>query len=215
MPGDKLVEEYREAAAQEQRDRNLAIICATQTVCGFEFRQMTLGDYVAFRMVGSPFIVGGDVKMSDVFAFVWRLSPRYPEPSARRDLEKRFRQFQIPRAPMICLPLSMIRWYARVNKSVKLLGDLTDGIRAFVNDSLMDFPRSSSDLPRKSYYSEIVSVCAMIGREYGWTQGYTLSLPIRCVTQYLKEIAQFHGGSNAVLFNPSDQIISRWLASQN
>lgn len=210
-----LVEEYRAAAAKEQEARNLPLVCDTQDLCGFEVRHITLQDYLTFRMIGSPFFVGGPIQMSDVFAFVWRLHPGYPDDGAMANLKKDFEKFQIPNPPRLRLPLSMLRWTTRSNKAIDGLSKMVEAIHQFVADSLMDFPGSSSEAPRKSYYSEIVSICAMFGREYGWTQHYTMKLKLRLVTQYLKEITQFHGGSQAVLFNPSDQIISRWLASQN
>lgn len=214
-------EKYLQAVERENLIRDSAAHNFTEKLAGFEVRQMTLSDFLALRLAGNPFLVGGKISSSDVFAFLWRLSPSYRSgnPLARRWLKFQCRKFSIPAMPRIKNVVSMPWWEVRAEAAIKHLKAATAEISDFVNEALQDWPMSPlGGGGDKRYYSNGVSIIDMLAREYGWTEGYILSRSMKNLLQYMKAIKAFHSaqaGKNPVLSNPSDGVINDWMKTRN
>lgn len=132
---------YRDAVERESFIRDAAFLPITQNLCGFEVRQMTLEDFLAFRILKSPFLVGGEPTEADARAFLWRMSPTYQEGNlrARRRVMRKCLAFLAPREPIIQTKRSMRRWAARTVKALELFGNVLIAIREYIGDSLQDW----------------------------------------------------------------------------
>jgi hypothetical protein len=206
---------YRDAIRRESFIRDASFLPVNEKLAGFEVRPMTLSDYLSLRLIGSPFLVGGDPTPADIRGFLWRLSPQYSTNSRRarwRHMRK-CRAFIPPAEPLLRFPWSLKRWAKKTVQALELQGNVLIAIRAYVEDTFQDWPSSKGQGENVSYYSDAASIVASLAREYGWTESAILALPMRRLLQYLKEIR--HQGGAKVLFNRSDAIKDRYLADQN
>ena len=198
---------YAEALAKEQASRNAAFIDITETVCGFELRQMTLRDYLILQSARNPVLVGGTPSPVELVAFLWLLSPGYrPALTFAGWINSwafaiRCRKF---------LPRGKGDDHERISSAAKII----EACRAYVEETFQDSgPRASSGAWMPDYWSDGAELCARMGREYGWAPEVTLGLPMKAILQFCSEIRS-HNGSRVPLCNPSDRIRSDWMLSQ-
>jgi hypothetical protein len=207
---------YREAVQRESFVRDSAFQPVTESLCGFEVRQMAFRDYLALRLIGSPFLVGGEPKPQDVRAFLWRMSPTYHTGHgswwARQRIMRRCRAMLPPAHPMIPTTRAANRWARRALKAVALQGELLISIRTYMADTMQDWP-SGGGAGGIAFFSDGVVIVGMVAREYHWTQDQILGCPMKLLLQYLKEIKQAHGCR--VMRNPSDSVTAQYLNEQN
>lgn len=206
---------YREAIQSEVLIRDASFLPVTETLCGFEVRPMLFEDYLALRLVRSPFLVGGEPTPADIRSFMWRLSPDYHPTAhkARRKLMRRLMDVLPPPEPILPFRWCARRWARRAVSAFGKQGELLIAIRAYVEDAFQDWPSSKSEGETVPYYSDGVAIVATLAREYGWSEDAIMRLKMKKLLQYLKEI-RHHAGAK-VLFNKSDLVKSRWLESQN
>lgn len=207
---------YREAVRAESFNRDRAFIPVAENVCGFALRPMLFGDYLALRLICSPFLVGGEPAPSDIRALLWRMSPEYAasDLKKRRNLMNRCLAFLPPPEPWIKTKRSLKRWAEKTVKALELQGKIILGLKSYVDAACQDWPGTNSGaVDAVHYYSDGASIIAMIAREYGWSESSILALPMSRLLQYVKEIKSQAGAK--VLFNPSDIYRQRYAESLN
>lgn len=180
----------REAVENETISRDAAFLGLVESINGFDVLPMTLRHYVTLRSVGSPVINGNIPNPIELFTFIWILSPKFQavDCEAKTALYKSLRKLDIP----------------GIAKTIV-------SARNYWCDTMMDAQRSSRG-GGMFYYSDACALCAMFGREYGWSMETTMALPMKCVLQFQKEIKQSRGG---LVGNPSDIIKGRYLDEIN
>ena len=155
--------------------------------------------------------------MADVIAFIWILSTNYgPNRTHERNmLAKRFRQFTNPPLPWFKTKSAMKRWKDKSDKAIDRAGKLMEAIRNYLNEVLMDIPpRNDTNQNQPEYYCDCVFYCTTFAREYGWSERDVMQMPMKRIFQYLKALRRYNQPDKP-LFNPSDRIISDWLAEKN
>lgn len=207
--------EYAEAVRRENYVREVAPHGLNENLCGFEVRPMKFIDFLALRLVRSPFLVGGDPDPKSVRAFLWRMSPEYSpdDLSARRKFMKRCRAFLPPDPPLIPIPWLMRRWAKRKLAALDLFGRLLKEIRVYASDMLQDWGSSKQQGNGVPYISNEVEIVGMIAREYKWSRKDILNLEMPVLLQHVKEIRMANG--QKATFNPSDRFTFEWLKKRN
>jgi len=206
----------RDAIAKQEFIRDSSLMPVTENLCGFEVRQMTLIDFVALRLVKSPFIVGGIPDCHAIRTFLWRMSPRYNLSGGwhRWRIMMRCKKYLIPLEPMIHTRRAVKRWGVASIAALERRGRVIIAIRDFVKDTLQDWPSGKAPIgDAVSYYSDAVAIVGSVAREYGWSYAELTSIPLKLLLQCHKEIKASSGAK--VLFNPSDGVIQDWQREIN
>lgn len=161
--------------AQRRHWRNLAWFPEPWTIAGKEVRVMTLGDYRALSLIGSPVIHGGSYSDEDVARFLWVLSPEFS-----RDSEL-FAVFALEVADG--------------------LAGCREELDEYLDFLFLDEPPSSSG-GRSIATSYIGSLTHAFASSYGWSIAKILLIPVPQAYQLIKLIRRssnpdapdFHGG---------------------
>jgi hypothetical protein len=180
--------EYLKAVEKEQFERDVAFLGFPETVCGVEFRPLTLADVLLLRVVGSPFVVGGRVGPLEVGAFF----------KLQCTTRSRFARWLMLR---------------KLGKSFDLETTIR-AIQAFIEEAYADAPGVSGHVG-VSYYSSAAGAVDCLAAEYGWTPDVTMAMPLRVLFQYYKVILS-RLNPTAPLLNPkSDRVRREWLEESN
>lgn len=180
---------YVDAVARENFLRRESFFGLTENIACFEVSQITLERILVLQIADNPFLCGGEIKPEAVAQFLWIMSPQYrPDSPFRRSMFlRRCRKFVLPRPPLFKTRRTIARWKLRCEKSVIEFAKAELAINAFLEEQFIDRPHYGAP-GTKSYYCDIIGLCADFGREYGWTESVTLKIPIRRIFQYIKEI---------------------------
>ena len=200
---------YAEALAREQASRNAAFLDITETVAGFELRQMTLRDYLVLQVMRHPLLGGGTPSPEDLVAFLWLLSPAYRPAFTLGSFVNR-RLFLRRCAGF----LPSLR-HGMTPERLVIAARIVEACRAYVAETMQDngpTVRGRGFTP--TYWSDGADICAALGREYGWTDTHTLGMPMKRILQYLNEIRSAHG-SKTPLCNPSDRVLNEWMMANH
>jgi hypothetical protein len=212
------IEAYREALKKEGFVRDASFIPVNERISGFTVRPMLLEDFLALRIIESPFLVGGDPDPVDARALLWRLSPHYNPRSilVRALFMRRCRAFLQPIEPYIKTQRARKRWARQTIARLEELGNVYRGINLYVSETLQDWPSGSEGgAGGKIYFSDGVAIIGTIARDYGWPESEILKLPMKRALQYMKEIKQANAPGKP-LFNPlSDKVHFDWLRECN
>jgi hypothetical protein len=181
----------REAVEKETVSRDAAFLCLIESINSFDVLPMTLRHYVTLRSVGSPVMNGEIPSPIELFTFLWILSPHFQ--------------------PIDCEAKTAL--YDKLKAlDIEGVARTITAAREYWLETFFDAKTSRHGNGDTHYFSDACAICAMFGREYGWSMEVTMALPMKCVLQFQKEIKQQHGG---VLGNPSDILKSRYLDSLN
>lgn len=223
MPG------FAEAVLEERLARDLAFLELPETVAGYELRPLRLIDYLALQRDRSPLLLDADRNVraptaAELATFLWFMSIEHGdyEPGAavdvagRREFLRGCRAFQPPGLPLLRTRRAMGRWTARWDRALNRMGEVLVAARAYVSRALQDRPAAKAGAAfTPSYYSEGVFWCALLARQYGWSEGAVLRLPVRRLFQYLNEIKEQSGSKRAGLVNPSARVAAAFLQKIN
>ena len=224
MPVPFPAAEYAEAVRRENWVRESAPHGLTENLCGFEVRQMTFLDFLALRLVRSPFLGGEfapeakrenrDFLVAAVRQFLWRLSPTYTPKNGmdRARFMRRCRVFLPPLPPLFKTDRALARWAKREVAALAKLGEVLKAIREYVSDTLQDWGASKGK-GGITYISNEVEIVGMIAREYKWSRKDILALEMKILLQHVKEIRMANGQKAS--FNRSDEISFKWLNERN
>jgi hypothetical protein len=212
---------YREALGKEQLVRDACFLPVTESVAGFELRPMTLRDYLVLKSARSPLLAGRIPSPDQLLAFLWQLSPWYrPRLSLATIINRRLfvwhcRRLLPLREPRVRWKMGLPRWQEQAQKRLERAARLVLACREYVKETFQDAPPSSSRAQLDpQFWGDAVALCAVLGREFGWTEDYVLAMPLKRIFQYLKEIGHAHG-AKVPLCNPSDAVKADWLRSVN
>lgn len=213
---------YLEAVQQERLVRDAALLDITETVNGFELKPLTLRNYLCLRIANSPMLPPyGVPNPVELAQFLWLLSTDYCfDQQKRKRFLKRCQCFTDVPKPIFKTKRAMKRWKTRWDESISSFVKTVNACNDYMNEALQDRPAQTqhNGIPEPDYYSDMISICASFGREFGWTQEYLLNLPVKCVFQYLKEMREYYAIKNqraALLGNPSDRFKSDYLNKLN
>lgn len=213
---------YRAALAREQLARSIAVHGLPTTVCGFTLEPLTLRRYSALRLASSPFVPPFETPTeAELVQFLFALSPDYTRdhgPGALLRFERRCREFRAPPRPWWPTRSAIMRWRKREAAALARRAELVHRCRDYVEEALLDRPRSGGRSTGPEWFSDEVSIIGLLAAAYSWSQKDILDLPLALIFQYTKEItattcARF--GQPILLGNPSDDVIQEMLAELN
>jgi hypothetical protein len=175
----------KQAIDRERDIRDQSFLDIPESLCGVEVKPLTLRKLVALGQVGSPFVVGGVVKLYHAWAFMVIAS------EAR----------------------GLTKWavFRKIAKSPSQ--DVVKAITNFIDETFQDSPPNSKS-EATSYYSYAAAMVDVFASEYGWSEEEVLDIPLKRTFQYLKAITK-RNRPNAILFNPSDKVRGKWLLEVN
>jgi hypothetical protein len=208
---------YKEAVAAERLAREVSFLPITETVAGLELVPMTLRQYLVLSLTKSPLLTGETPGPGHLLDFLWLLHPRYSPKGG-------FHKWLMVRKLRRCIPPVGTIWdyewlrakrQRRVDLAVYRLTRLVVALRNYVGETLQDWQPSQAPegTVEIDHYCDGAAICALVAREYGWTQETTLNMPMKQLLQFLKEIKVFHG-TKVPLCNPSDRVKAEWLDKQ-
>ena len=180
---------YVEACHLQDERRDAAFLDLPPTLCGFPCLDMTARHLAILIHARSPFVCGGFPLAENVAQFLWVLHPQFSyTDTATRD--------------------AFIQECAALDyqEAVKAITD-------YVEACFMDAPPSGGK-GGESYNSFMASLVDVLAREYGWTRGEVLALPLSELFQYIRLIDHRNtAGKEPQINKLSDGAKGRWLAS--
>lgn len=192
-----------EAVAREQINRDAAFLPINETICGFELLPMTLRHYVILLIARNPLL--GDAVPSPVqlAQFLWILSPDYSPKGG-------FRRWRILRRCRKLIPKGGKNSFKQFGR----VAEVIEACRKYVDDTFSDTPsRKPSNGFKPSHCSDAATICACFAREFGWKDEYTLSMPLKRIFQYLRDI-QRHHDPKIPQFSAADRCLIDWANAQ-
>lgn len=209
--------EIRAAREREQFARSAAFLPVTESIGGFDVLPMTLTHLVLLRVARSPLLSGGRFPSpEDLAAFLWILSPEFttaPGPARACFLKRCREEFMPVRKPWLRTSLAMVIWERKEADRLARAAGLINAARAYVDEAFMDAaPPDDKSSARKEYFESAIGICAMFGREFGWSEETTMRMPLKRILQYRKEIERDRGSKT--LCNPSDSVVAKWQREQ-
>ena len=203
---------YAEEVGREHSLREEAFIASPEFICGIEVTQFTLERFALLSAFGSPFLCGprggGDgATAEDVALFMWSISPEYERALRTRGAVECFSQ----------TIAGFLFWSIRY-RFVKRLrkikaGDAIGQIGAYLDRALYDAPKGIGSSDSVPYWASLAGVVCMIASQTGWSESELLKMPTRRVFQYSKIAAKLRN-PDAIMFNPSDSVKSKWAREQ-
>lgn len=180
---------YAEAQKQEREARDLAFCDWPVPLCGLSVRQFTLTHLLILGNCDNAFVSGGVPEAEDVAFFLWVVSLEYvPNDAEKRDA-----------------------FVSEISGGIKYLEGCKE-VSAYMTRAFQDSP-PSADIQSKAYTSFAATFCDLFAYEYGWDDSLTMNKPIARLFQLYRRI-QKRSNPKAVLFNPSDRVISQYLMTQ-
>ena len=179
---------YAEAANREQVNRDMAFMPAPLPVCGVAVRHMNARHHIMLCGCRNRFITGGSIRPEDVAMWLWFLSPGYTTEAGFRE--------------------------AFIAEKVRPL-DFAEVSRAIIEyreQVYQDWP-ASDGLARKLYVAPVATMVDLLAHEYGWSDESILEMPLARIFQYVRRI-NMRRDPGAVMFNPSDRLMSEYLMAR-
>ena len=207
-----------EAVQRQRLNRDASFLSVTRSVSGYELVPLTPYHLNILNVMGNPLPGGGEVSPLQLAAFLWVLSPGFSEndPRARQRFLKRCREFTPPPRPFFKFGLRMELYQLKFEQRIQRAKTILDACREYLKDTFQDrpvFPKNKIGKSLESY-TDPISFCALLAREYGWGEQYILHLPLTRIFQYVIEIRSHHD-PDFVPTNPSDEIKGAWLREIN
>ena len=185
----KSIPGYVEAVEREQNQREFAFTDAPVPLCGIHVRQLTLHHLLVLMQCENAFVRGGEIGVEDIAFFLWVISPDY------------------------CMNNDAARAaFMRGIVAIKYR-EAVAAINAFIGEAFMDSP-GGRGVDGKSYMSFVAVYVDIFASEYGWETDYITHQPIARLMQLVKCI-RLRKKPGAIMFNPSDRIITDYLTELN
>lgn len=178
---------YREAVAQEQRNRSLAFLDLPEIICGIECMQITPRMMEWLRSLENPFVSGGEMSRASVLQFLWIINRDFCRDKAKKD------EF--------------------INSIIGSLdfSHAAEKISDFLDKTFMDAPYGAPSIP---YYCATASLVYSMSREpFRWDYKVTLDTPVRIIYQLIRVDERANGG--VVINRLSDKVAGDFLAELN
>jgi hypothetical protein len=193
---------YAEFVRQQEFERDAAFLRVRETICGYEVDPLTTRHLLWLYTIESPFLVDKKIRADEgalhVAAFMRVVTPGFN--------------------PLSKLNRRLFFWkYRRYFRGQKInVGQAVEEIREYIVGALRDKP-PAGDGSSESYWSMAASIVHSLSGHYGWTMDEALDVPVKCAFQLMKIQrleASAKAGVKIPLFNPSDELKSRWLEEQ-
>jgi len=181
---------YAEALKRERETRDLAFCDWPVPLCGLKVNQFTLMHLLILGNCDNAFVGGRLPKVEDVAFFLWVVSPQYA-----------------PNAPK-----ARDRFIKTIRKRVKFFAACAE-IGEYMDGAFQDSPHAGNVADAKSYTSFAATYCDLFASEYGWDDALTMRKPMARLFQLYRRIQQ-RAKPRAVMFNPSDGVLSKYLRQQ-
>ena len=177
---------YTAAVLRERELRDLAFLNLPLPLCGIVVRQFTARHLILLGAMENAFVTRRGVPtITDVFQFLWVVSPEYGvDPDQRGAFWKRLA--------------------TKLNGTQPL-----PAIMKYLDDAFYDAPLGTPT-PQKLFTSSVAGIVDTLASEYGWTDDLILEMPLARVFQYLRRIRQ-RTNPQAPMFNRSEKLISDWM----
>lgn len=194
--------EFIQATKDEWLARTLSFHPLNENVCGFVLVPMTLSHYSMLRIAGSALLVPDLTPDEDcVEQFLWCLRPGFNLKPATRWFKFRFRKFRRER--------NLIR-----------MSMLVKGLREYMRVTMIDRPASAvvNGIGEPDYYCDETAIVSSVARDRGWSEAEIMSLPLRRLFQYMKEIRHYTAAKNNqphMLCNASEHVADDYLRKVN
>lgn len=219
--------EYLAAMENEKWVRQVAYLNLTETISGFECRDISLFDLLLFRNTENLLFAPSMIpRIEDLAQFFWILSPHYSATARGRGhavLNSFYKWIIYRRCHQIFSPPKEPRktgwnrfdnirhgiWVKRCAEALLRYQGAIGRARQFIEETFQDKQGNASGGTEIEFYSDTAFICAEISREYGWTESEVLHLPLKRIFQYLKEIRHHRYREKAGLSNRSSEILHR------
>lgn len=190
---------YREAIEREAEIRENGFVLPYHSLCGFKVEPITLRHLIVLFSIKSPFLCGGAVTPEQVAMFLWVMSTEF---SFKPDvgLAEKITAWRKERFFRKC---SLLKYTDTVNQ-----------IDEFIASSLQDSLPSKGEFNKAPAACFAADICHIFAKKYGWTDEYTMRLPVVRLYQYLK-LMRIDADPKAPYFNRSDTLKSQYLHRLN
>jgi hypothetical protein len=169
----------RDAVQRESRVRDNAFLIGLvpERVCGFEIRPLTLTTYLLLEKIRSPFLITRPLRVGEKLL---KPSEIVPSPDATFNALWILSANHRPTTGSLFnrIAARASRWVLRRRVARSQHAALVDGLRAFMEESMMDMPQGASSAPRIASSSYFAQVVDLLASEYGWTADYVMRLPM-------------------------------------
>jgi hypothetical protein len=184
---------YREAVEREGDIRDLAFLGQPEAISGLEVRPLTSRHVLWLQLARSPFLTNGQVEFELVPATIEQflrivITDSIHAPADDKRIDK------------------LLADKVRSNGLVELVM----GIKEYLDEAFIDAPTGK---PGRLYYSRVAPIASFLCETTGQNIEQALSTPLKVAFQLMKVHRQ-KNIPKCILFNPSDNITSRWLASE-
>lgn len=202
-------EEYIRATENEKFVRKIAFLNITETIGGFECKQIALKNLLLFQLDGNSVFDLANIPSHDDFKkFLWILSPHYGTGLIARWHQKRLvtrfeRLFVWGNQPRTRWLATL--WARQCARKSHAYAVAVAEARKFIDETFQDRQGGTSEAIE--FYSDAAWFCATFAREFGFSISETMSTPIVILFQMLKENRQYHLGKKAGLTNRSSDIL--------
>lgn len=151
---------YREAIRFESNLRIASFLGNTELLGGFKVYSLTPRLFSVLVAMESPLLVGGDVKLENIFSFIWVIKVKEENESPAEFFEK-LKQTDLEQVVI----------------------DVEDYLKYSFVDSIKG--NGSVDAP---LVCPIASYVDILASEYGWGEQEILDIPYRRIIQYIRSI---------------------------
>jgi hypothetical protein len=198
----------REAVEKETAAREEAFLDAPEFICGVEVMPLTMEHMARLSAAQSPFICGGVPLADDCALFLWCISRDYERAIWLRDKLEAVSS----KLASLALWVARRRFVARLRHVDSQIAIYA--INAYCDSALMDAPRGADGASGPSYWSCLAALVFSLAQATGWGESEIVRMPCKRLFQYMK-LARKYRDPDAILFNPSDRVVSKWLEEVN
>lgn len=148
------------AIEREEETREAPFLGIPFPIAGIPVPPLTLRQFLKLRLMGSPFVCGGNPTAGDVAAFLYVVTNQTGDKAE----------------------------FARSIAGADFLKACED-IQAYKEESFFD-RGATTGAENRSYWSEPADLVDLFGREYGWNLETVMGTPIAAILQLLKVIGR-------------------------
>jgi len=212
---------YAEALETERVQRILAFHPVPLRVLEFEITPMTLRQYSLLRLVNSPFLPPfATPTTQQLIQLLWVLNPHFTREESepkREFFAAARRRFVPPPPPRLANRLFRVRWYFKRKTCEINEANAIDQLRKIILAAFADRPEPGTG-ESAEYYSDECAIIGELAESSGWSPEEIMAMPMAAIFQHLKrnrDVLFAQHGLDALLSNPSDEIIQQHLAEVN
>lgn len=190
---------YREAAIQDEREREMAWLELPHDICGISCQPLTLRHLQMLRAINSPFIYGRSPCFADVAVFLWIVSESFVEITGPMSKLKRF-LFNLRLRRKIPFP-------ERFLESVAAIED-------YISLAFRDSPGGGATRPGECHWCFSGMMMGRFVSRYGWTTSVISNMPLRQCFQLLNVIRKLENPDTILFSYHTSRVKTAWRRKQ-